>query len=145
MIEPTPSDLLNNVAGVLRKDVVPIIPEGEMQNQVKAAAVIIRRIAKIWDLIIPSLQAENRDIEACLSSLPESIRKSTEPAKEPIPLAPRFTEVAAKNRSLQEELLAIQEKISHGDKGELKEEVESLLRNLHRKNLERERLLSERG
>jgi hypothetical protein len=77
--------------------------------------------------------------------LPESLRNSTESAEGEAPLAPRFAEVAERNRFLQEKLLAIQEKNSHEEKEELRKEVQSLLRNLHRKNLERERLLSERG
>ena len=80
MIEPAPSDLFNNVAIVLREEVASSIPEGEARNQIKAASVIIRRIAKVWDLIIPTLQEENRDIEECVDSLPESIRTSSGPA-----------------------------------------------------------------
>ena len=148
MIEPAPSDLLNNVAIVLREEVASSVPEGEARNQIKAASVIIRRIAKVWDLIIPPLQEENRDIEECVDSLAESIRNSVESLgsiSREIPIAPKFSEVAQRNKFLQEQLLEIHKSADRQNSEEIRKEVESILTNLYRRNLAREKVLADRG
>ncbi len=148
MIRPSPTDLLTGIASVLRESVSAELPAGDTRNQVRAAAVILRRLAAVWDRVVPTLRAENRDIEETLAELAGSLADagcgpSADSPKETAS-EPRFEEIAERNRVLQERLADIHDALTELDDCELKARIEARLRALHRRNLARDRELTGR-
>ena len=148
MIRPTPTELLDGIADTLRESVAVSLPAGEARNQVKAAAAILRRLATVWDRIVPSLEEENRDIEESLARLGravEQVAPETLGASEADIADTPFARAARRNELLQEQLRVIHEALAECEDFELKTGIETKLRQLYRRNLERDRGLAGRG
>ena len=71
--------------------------------------------------------------------------ESIERISREIPIAPKFSEVAQRNKFLQEQLLEIHKSADRQNSEEIRKEVESILTNLYRRNLAREKVLADRG
>lgn len=66
MLQPTVGELLGGVHRALTNEVLPEIPSGVAQRQLKAALVILRRLEHAWDRGPSYLEAEAADITATL-------------------------------------------------------------------------------
>ncbi len=149
MIRPSPKELLEGIADVLRESVSKELPNGETRNQVRAAAAIARRLAEVWDQVVPALEAENRDIDETLGSLAGAlselglvpISSETQVAE---PSSSPFERAAARNLELQEYLTEIHSALRACEDEGVRGEVEVALRALHQRNLARDRELSRR-
>lgn len=67
MIRPGVGELLEGVAASLEDGVIPgLAPATSARNQVRAAIAILRRVASVWDQVVPTLAEDSRDIEDTL-------------------------------------------------------------------------------
>lgn len=84
MIRPRAEDLLREASKSLEMDVLPVLPKGIAQNQLKAALHLFNRLAKTWDRVIPTLLEDNRDVfETLRTILTISLEKSDAVEQEP--------------------------------------------------------------
>ncbi len=69
MIRPGVRELLLGVATQLDESVVPELASGSAaRNQTRAAAAVLRRIAGVWDQVVPALLEEVDDLEGGLAA-----------------------------------------------------------------------------
>ncbi|CAM4190575.1 Protein kinase [Novosphingobium lubricantis] len=69
MQQSNPGALLRGLRESLVAQVLPALPQGVPQQQMKAALHLIGRLERSWDRIGPHLAADNADIAAVLSEL----------------------------------------------------------------------------
>lgn len=69
MLRPNPGELLAGLKQSLEEQVLPALPKGVPQQQLKAALHLIGRLRHSWDLTATHLAADNADMEATLSVL----------------------------------------------------------------------------
>lgn len=76
MLEPKPADLLEGVIDALRESVLPALPPGAAQRQLRAALHALGRLQRSWDRIPDYRNADIEDMRATLESM------STEPLRD---------------------------------------------------------------
>lgn len=69
MLLPSPGDLLRGIRIGLAASVLPVVPKGVAERQLKAAVFILRRLERIWDLLPAHVDADNADVETVLGSV----------------------------------------------------------------------------
>lgn len=69
MQRPNPGELLNGLRRSLEDQVLPALPPGIPQQQLKAALHLIGRLERSWDMAARHLAEDNADIEAVLGSI----------------------------------------------------------------------------
>jgi hypothetical protein len=161
--KPGIGDLLNGVAASLRESVLPEMPVSPARRQVQMAIAIIRRVAAVWDRVGSYLYEDNRDIEAALHRVRDILDRSgnqTSPAITSLrrridavdrnALAvreyPPMISLETRNVELQHLLVELQEALHPSlpatAAGQIasaeQSEIESILRALFRRMLERE-------
>jgi len=67
MQRPSPGELLKGLRQSLAETVLPALPRGVAQQQLKAALHLLGRLERSWDLAAPHLAADNADIAAVLA------------------------------------------------------------------------------
>lgn len=75
MQRPSPGTLLHGLRQSLTETVLPVLPKGVAQQQLRAALHLIGRLERSWDLAAAHLAADNADIAAVLSRVigPEAL------------------------------------------------------------------------
>lgn len=75
MQRPSPGTLLKGLRHSLAETVLPALPKGVAQQQLKAALHLLGRLERSWDLSAPHLAADNADIAAVLTRVlgPEAL------------------------------------------------------------------------
>lgn len=67
MIRPAVDELLLGIAAQLDESVVPGLSSGSVaRNQTRAAIAVLRRVAAVWDQVVPTLLADLEDLEGGL-------------------------------------------------------------------------------
>jgi hypothetical protein len=156
VIRPSVRELLEGVATGLDDTVVPALPLAtQARNQARAASVILRRVAAVWDRVVPTLEADNRDLAETLGQLLEEggdafasefarriadTRCTPEGGAEPLP----FDAAAARNEALQGLLVETQGSVAGWVEGEVKDRARATLAGLSRRMLAREQTLARR-
>lgn len=69
MIRPTPGELLRGVREALRESVLPALPPGQAQRQLKAALHALGRLERCWDRLPAGLAADNADLRGTAQSV----------------------------------------------------------------------------
>lgn len=69
MQRPNPGELLAGLRRSLQEQVLPALPRGVPQQQLKAALHLIGRLERSWDLAASHLAEDNADIAAVLGAL----------------------------------------------------------------------------
>lgn len=108
MQRPNPGELLHGLRQSLAQHVLPVLPKGVPQQQLKAALHLIGRLERTWDLAGRHLADDNADIAAVLASLlPVSGPDSLESRLDAVPAAavpgyndPALQAAAQRNASL---------------------------------------------
>lgn len=136
MIEPSPDALLGGVADSLEQAVLPELTSGPLRRQVREAARIIRRVARMLDHLEPALRADIDDMAATLATLPPAVR---------VPASAAATGAEADPRARH---LALQALVAQADAaahtlppGAERDETLERLRDLYRRMLAREQTL----
>ncbi len=76
MIRPAVGELLRGVAAQLDASVVPELVSGSAaRNQTRAAIAVLRRIAGVWDEVVPSLLADLADLEGALCAAADRLER----------------------------------------------------------------------
>jgi hypothetical protein len=74
VLKPTPGQLLGGIADSLRRSVLPALPPGNAQRQLKAALHALGRLERSWDRWPTYLAGDNADLRgtllAALDALP---------------------------------------------------------------------------
>ena len=135
-MRPGPSELLDAVARVLKEEVQPALPtDAAAVEELRMARVILRRLAAVWDEVVPTLLEDNRDIEATLRELGESVSEG------PTELA--YEAQAAHNEALQARLVGLQAALRERDDRDNRS-VEAALGGLFDRSLARQTRLARR-
>ncbi len=151
VIRPPIGELLDGVATALEETVVPdLAPATAARSQARAAIAILRRVAAVWDQVVPTVEADNRDIEETLRGLATALEatgalpKEGFDALEDAPPAggavPDFAHVSRRNEVLQRLLLDVQDALANTEKGGAAAELGALLE----RSVARERALARR-
>ncbi|QKR98356.1 hypothetical protein F9288_00900 [Sphingomonas sp. CL5.1] len=69
MLRPNAGELLGGLRRSLEEQVLPALPRGVPQQQLKAALHLIRRLQRSWDLAPSHLREDNADMTATLGAL----------------------------------------------------------------------------
>ena len=77
MLRPTAGELVRNIADGLRRSVLPALPPGAAQRQLKAALHALGRIEQSWDRLPPYLTSDNADIRESLDAVLRELEKSS--------------------------------------------------------------------
>lgn len=105
MLRPSPGDLLRGLREGLKSSVLPALPKGVAQRQLKAALHLLDRLERSWDLMGAHLAADNRDIETTLGAIADaSLQAQLAAAPEAVPSGfncPQLRAAAARNLQLQ--------------------------------------------
>jgi len=72
MLRPTIGELLRGVREGLRESVLPALPSGHAQRQLKAALHTLARIERSWDRLPAYLAQDNADLSQTIRSVVES-------------------------------------------------------------------------
>ena len=90
MQRPNPGELLAGLRRSLQEQVLPALPRGVPQQQLKAALHLIGRLERSWDLAVSHLAEDNADIAEVLGAMlpaegPQSLeaRLAAIPAEQP--------------------------------------------------------------
>lgn len=119
MLRPTVGELLEGVRAQLTAQVLPFVPAGAETRQLKAALHVLRMVATTWDRQHTRLAADNADIDATIEAFCSRTGLAREPRDGPAAKSEdRFPGVRdeelrrlmARNESLQEELVALQQR-----------------------------------
>lgn len=98
MLRPSTGELLAGLRASLTNGVLPSIPKGEAQSQMRAALHLLGRLEKIWDLAQRHIAQDNSDIEQVLGLLADVSPASEEPSGYNDPV---LRQAAARNLQLQ--------------------------------------------
>ena len=135
-MRPGPSELLDAVARVLKDAVQPALPtDAPAVEELRMARVILRRLAAVWDEVVPTLLEDNRDIEATLRELGEPVPEG------PTELA--YEAQAAHNEALQARLVELQAALREPGARD-RRSVEAALGDLFDRSLARQTRLARR-
>ncbi len=69
MQRPNPGELLRGLHRSLSEQLIPALPKGAAQQQLKAALHLLARLARSWDLATTHLAEDNADIMAVLGAI----------------------------------------------------------------------------
>lgn len=69
MFKPTAGELLEGVIDGLRQSVMPALPPGTAQRQLRAALHVLGRLQRSWDLLPDYLEADTEDVRATLHAV----------------------------------------------------------------------------
>lgn len=69
MQRPNPGELLAGLRHALECDVLPALPRGVPQQQLKAALHLVKRLERSWDLMPSHLEEDSADIASVLAPL----------------------------------------------------------------------------
>lgn len=110
MQQPSPGDLLKGLRHSLAETVLPALPRGVAQQQLKAALHLLGRLERSWDLAAPHLAADNADIAAVLAQmLPADVLEARLAASPPEQVSgyndPELAAAATRNLALHRLLL----------------------------------------
>jgi hypothetical protein len=98
VLRPSTGELLAGLRDSLTKDVLPSLPKGDAQSQMKAALHLLGRLAKSWDLAHSHIAEDNVDMELVLGPLADV----PPPAEQPTGYNdPALRRAAARNLQLQ--------------------------------------------
>jgi hypothetical protein len=89
MLRPSPGELLGGICASLRRSVLPALPPGDSQRQLRAALHALERLQRCWDLLPECLAADIADMRATLQEIVTAARQA--PGGEP----PALSKVAA--------------------------------------------------
>jgi hypothetical protein len=105
VLRPSTGELLAGLRASLADGVLPALPEGAAQSQLKAALHLLGRLAKSWDLAHSHIAQDNAEMEEVLGPLADV------PAPAEMPPGyndPDLRHAAARNFQLQAILAAQQ-------------------------------------
>lgn len=113
MQRPNPGELLAGLRLALECDVLPALPRGVPQQQLKAALHLVKRLERSWDLMPCHLEEDSADIASALAALlPDAGTGSLEARLAQIEVAPpagfndpALAEIARRNLALHQILL----------------------------------------
>jgi hypothetical protein len=98
VLRPSTGELLAGLHGSLTSGVLPSLPKGEAQSQLKAALHLLGRLEKSWDLAHSHVAEDNADMERVLGPLADVPPSAEQPAGYNDPALRR---AAARNLQLQ--------------------------------------------
>ncbi|WP_068071536.1 hypothetical protein [Novosphingobium lentum] len=105
MQRPSTGDLLAGLRKGLTETVLPALPRGPAQAQLKAALHLLGRLERTWDLAQAHLVADTADIEAVLG---DRIPHAADAAPPTGYNDPELRALAAHNLALHERLEAVE-------------------------------------
>jgi hypothetical protein len=73
VLRPTAGELLEGVSAGLRRSVLPALPPGDAERQLKAALHVLDRLRRSWDLLPPYLESDNADMRDTLTGIVASV------------------------------------------------------------------------
>lgn len=137
MIRPGPTELLEAVSRVLKEQVQPAVPpDTTAAEELRMARVILRRLASVWDDVVPTLAEENRDIEATLRTLGRDVPEGSTEL--------RYESQAARNEELQRRLVEMQTELRQRPRDAATDRAQAALSSLYDRSLERQTRLARR-
>lgn len=154
MIKPPIDTLIDGIANALEETVLPEVGGERARRQLKDGLRVLRRLAKIWDEVLPTIQQENLDIETTLArlsseldalgALPDRWRDLLEPSGVAEGDALSARTLSARNERLQELLAEVHGRLAECEAGDSRRAAEEGLRALYQRSLARDRTLSGR-
>jgi hypothetical protein len=158
VIRPAPGELLRGIREALRESVLPALPAGAAQRQLKAALHALARLERSWDRYSTCLREDNADMRASGRAILQAAQncggafddlRAVFEAGLPAPLAefagigdPELRQAAADNLQLQQALVALDERIRSLAPGADCPQPQALLAALYRRMALRERKAS---
>jgi hypothetical protein len=73
VLRPTAGELLEGVSAALRRSVLPALPPGDAERQLKAALHVLDRLRRSWDLLPPYLESDNADMRDTLRTILDAV------------------------------------------------------------------------
>jgi hypothetical protein len=98
MLRPSTGELLAGLRASLTSGVLPSLPKGAAQSQLKAALHMLGRLEKSWDLAHNHIAQDNADMEKVLGLVADMRPAAEEPAGYNDPV---LRQAAARNLHLQ--------------------------------------------
>jgi hypothetical protein len=140
--------LLEAIADVLEGEVLPAHPDEPGVEQLKVARGVLRRLAAVWDRVVPTIEEDNRDLESTLRRLggllpgeafdgPAAQRAGTEEGP--------YAAACARNEVLQEALLRAQAALEASAQNPQTDRARAALLDFYERSLRRDARLSGRA
>ncbi|NNL85669.1 MAG: hypothetical protein HKP27_08460 [Myxococcales bacterium] len=150
MIRPGVGELLEAIADVLEGEVLPAHPDGPGVEQLKVARGVLRRLAAVWDLVVPTIEEDSRDLERTLRQLAELLPIDARDGEgsrraDGAGAAGPYEAACSRNEALQSALLRAQVVLDAAAQNPEAERARAVLLDFYERSLRRDARLSGRA